>query len=391
MTQFGTKGIMATTAALLASTAIAHAGGVERNAQSTSLLFEEGTFLELGYNFVSPDVSGVQVLDAGVGSLAGSRSGNVTPDYSFASLGFRSDITDQLSYAIILDEPIGANVDYSGVGFGGGYLYRTGEGSQAELTSHQLTVAARYEMANGFSVYGGLRAVSFEGTVELFNGSGGGADRYTLDAEADTELGYMLGVAYERPDIALRVALTYYSETTHDVSATETTGLGTGDTSFETTVPQQVLLEAQTGVAEGTLVFGSIRWTEWTAFEISPEIYIAGVSAGRPLVDYEEDVWTWTIGGARVLTEQWTLLGSVTYEAEQDVFSGNLGPTDGRTTLGIGARFTEGPWRITGGINYSWIGDAETEAPNPFPEGTQFSSFRDNSAIGVGLRIGYTF
>ena len=103
------------------------------------------------------------------------------------------------------------------------------------------------------------------------------------------------------------------------------------------------------------------------------------------------NVLTWTIGGARVLTDQWTVLGSLTYEAEQDVFSGNLGPTDGRTSIGIGARFTEGPWRITGGINYSWIGDAETQAPNPFPAGTQFSEFRDNTAFGFGLRVGYSF
>jgi long-chain fatty acid transport protein len=354
------------------------------------MLFEAGTYLEFGYSFVSPDVSGVQVIPFGA-TPAGSASGNVAPSYSFTSLAFRSDISDNLSYAIILDEPIGADVDYEGLGAGVGYLYRTGLGSQAQLTSNQLTVAARYEMPNGFSVYGGVRALAFEGQVSLFNGSGGGATRYILDAEADTELGYMLGAAYERPEIALRVAMTYFSETTHDVSATETVGGAAAATSFETTVPQQLLLEAQTGVAEGTLVFGSIRWTDWTSFEISPTNYTAFVSNGRPLVDYEKDVFTYVIGGARVLNDQWTVLGSLTYEAEQDVFSGNLGPTDGRTSLGIGARYTYGALRITGGINYTWIGDAETQAPDPAPIGTQFSSFRNNDAIGVGLRIGYSF
>jgi long-chain fatty acid transport protein len=117
-----------------------------------------------------------------------------------------------------------------------------------------------------------------------------------------------------------------------------------------------------------------------------------GVSSGRALVDYEKDVFTYVIGGARVLNDQWTLLGSLTYEAEQDVFSGNLGPTDGRTSIGIGARYTQGNMRITGGINYTWIGEAETQAPEPpVPVGTQFSSFTGNSAIGVGLRVGYSF
>jgi long-subunit fatty acid transport protein len=385
-------------AALMTTTAMATAGGVERNAQTTAMLFEEGTYLELGYTFTNPDVSGTQVLDASpFGAPAGSRSGTVSPDFSHYSFAFRTDVTEALSFAIIYDEPIGAIVDYTANGFNPGYLYRLGAGSQAELSSEQVTFAARYEMPNGFSVYGGLRAVSFEGTVSLFNGSGGLGNplgRYLLDAEASTEVGYMFGAAYERPDIALRVALTYYSETTHDVSATETSDtFGTRATEFETSIPQQVLLEAQSGVAEGTLVFGSVRWTDWTEFEISPADYIDSVSGGRALVDYEKDVWTWTIGGARVLTDQWTLLGSLTYEAEQDVFSGNLGPTDGRTSIGIAARFTEGPIRITGGINYSWIGDAETEAPNlqDVPEGTRFANFRDNDALSVGLRIGYSF
>ena len=395
MTRFGTKGTLGAAALLLASTSLASAGGVERNAFTTGILFEEGTYAELGYSFVSPDVSGVQVLGiAAAGSPAGSNSGDVAPSYSFTSLAFRTDVTDQLSFALIIDEPIGASVDYAAIAPGTGYLYRFGTGSTADLSSQQTTLAARYEMPNGFSVYGGLRMVSFEGEVSLFSGSGGGAANYTLAANASTEIGYMIGGAYERPDIALRVALTYFSETTHDVNASEGTNAGTFATTFQTSIPQQLLLEAQTGVAEGTLVFGSLRWTDWTAFEISPTVYIAAVSDGRALVDYQNDVYTWTIGGARVLTDQWTVLGSVTYEAEQDVFSGNLGPTDGRTSIGIGARFSEGPWRITGGINYTWIGDAETQAPSlggTIPDGTQFSSFRDNTAFGFGLRIGYSF
>lgn len=382
------------TAALLASTALAHAGGVERNPQTTALLFEEGSYLEFSYTHSSPNVSGVQVLNlSSAGSPAGSESGDVAPAFSYGSLGFRTDVTDAVSVAITIDQPIGASVDYSANGRNPGYLYRAGVGSQAELTSQQLTVAGRYEMENGFSVYAGLRFISFDGGVSLFSGSGGGTTSYMLDAEASNEIGYLVGAAYEMPDIAMRVALTYFSATDHEVTATETVGGRALASTFETTVPQQVLLEAQTGVAEGTLVFGSVRWTEWTEFEISPSFYTARVSGGRALVDYEKDVWTLQLGGARAITENVALLGSITYEAEQDVFSGNLGPTDGRTSVGLGARFTQGPMRITAGVNYSWIGDAETQAPNlpGVPAGTQFSSFTDNDALSVGVRVGFTF
>lgn len=387
MTRFTTTTALA---ALLATTTIASAGGVERQGQSPAILFQDGTYVEFGFTYVDPEISGTQSRTAGASSLAGSQSGDIAPAYSYSSLSYRQDITEQVSFAFIYDSPIGADVNYMPNG-GSGYLYGTGSGSQAEIRSQALTVAARYEFSENVSVYGGLRAVAAEGNVALFESTGGGAARYQMEAESDYELGYMVGAAYERPDIALRVALTYYSATDHTFSGTETTGSGTTAMTFNTTIPQQLLLEAQSGVAEGTLVFGSIRWVDWSEFDITPPTYTGAISPGNSLVDYDNDTWTYTLGGARVLNEQWTALASLTYEASQGGFSGNLGPTDGRTSIGLGARYTAGNMTITGGINYTMIGDATTEAPGPFPPGLDFGNFQDNSALGFGLRVGYTF
>ncbi|MBF9060479.1 hypothetical protein HKCCSP123_14945 [Rhodobacterales bacterium HKCCSP123] len=387
----------AASAALLATTAIAQAGGVERASSSPAILFEEGTYVELSYTWADPSVSGEQSFGVPAsanppfpGAPDGSSSGDIAPAYSFAGLAFRTDINEQLSFALIFDEPIGALVNYTAIGGTPGYLYRIGAGSQAEITSSQITAALRYEMSNGFSVYGGLRGVTADGEVSLFNG-------YEMTASGSDELGYMIGAAYEIPDIALRVSLTYYSATTHTFSAQESALIqgqpfGPIPTTFETTIPQQVLLEAQSGVAPGTLVFGSVRWTEWSEFDITPVLFAQGAD-GASLVSYDNDTWTWTLGGARVLNDNWTILGSLTYEAEQGGFSGNLGPTDGRTSIGLAARYTQGPMRITAGVSYSLIGDAETEAPSslPVPSGTEFAQFRDNTALGFGLRVGFSF
>ena len=388
--------ITTATAALLATTSLAYAGGVEWQAQGTSILFEDN-YVEFGYTYVDPEVSGTQLLTASAASLAGSMSGDVTPDYSYYQFSLNTQVTDELSLALIVDQPIGAEVNYMPNG-GTGYLYGSGGGSQAQLRSDAITLAARYQFTENVSAYAGIRIVTATGNVSLFNGSGPPApasgNRYTMQADGTTELGYMLGAAYERPDIALRVALTYYSATTHTFTGTEgiLTPMNvavTGPTTFETTIPQQVLLEAQTGVAEGTLVFGSIRWTEWTAFEIAPPAFQA--ATGGALVDYDNDVWTYTLGGARRLTEDFALLASITHEASTGGFAGNLGPTDGRTSVGIGGRYDLGDWRITGGVSYSWLGDAETEAPGPFPAGLAFGDFDDNNSIAVALRIGYSF
>lgn len=45
-------------AALLATTSLASAGGIERNAFTTGILFEEGNYVELGFTYVDPTVSG---------------------------------------------------------------------------------------------------------------------------------------------------------------------------------------------------------------------------------------------------------------------------------------------------------------------------------------------
>lgn len=345
-------------AALLATTTIASAGGVERSAQSMGILFEEGTYAELSFSTVDPDVSGT----AGGGALA---SGDMLTRYNQFELRYHQDLSEELSFSLIVDSPIGADVAYPE---GTGYPLA---GANGTINSHAVSAILRYELEGGFSVYGGLRAVTAEGNVTL--------PGYRLDAQGSTELGYLVGAAYERPDIALRVSLTYQSATDHEFDSVESGLPGT----FPVTIPQSLTLEAQSGVAENTLVFGSIRWVDWSEFSIAPPFY------PTELVGYDDDTFTYTIGGARRLNDQWALLASIAYEAQNGGFSGNLGPTDGRTTIGLGARYDNGPWRISGGVSYSLIGDAETE--NPAVPGATLGTFTDNSALGFGLRVGYTF
>lgn len=356
MTRFTTT--TTAVAALLATTSLAFAGGVERSTQSMSILFEEGTYAEISYSFADPDVTGT----IGGGTIP---SGDITPSYTDFTLRYRQDLTDDLSIALINDSPIGADVAYP---TGTGYTF---QGSIGVIDSRALSAILRYEMDSGVSVYGGLRVVTLEGNVAL------PVAGYTLEADGSTEVGYILGAAYERPDIALRVSLTYQSATEHDMTSLEN---GVLPGTFPVTIPQSLTLEAQSGVAANTLVFGSIRWVDWTEFEVDGPF-------GPRVVSYDSDRTTFTIGGARRLNDQWTVLGSLAFEAQNDDLTGNLGPTDGLTTIGLGARYENGPWRVSGGLNYVMLGDATTQ----FPTGSPFGTFNDNTAIGAGIRIGYQF
>lgn len=373
--------IAVTGAALLASTALVNAGGVERSTQSVALLFEEGSYAEFSFARVNPEVSGVSQIPVGP-SPAGSLSGNISPSYTTLSFGYRQDLSDNLSMALIYDNHIGADVNYAP---GTTYLYNLGAGSQADLDGNALTALLRYEFPSNFSVYGGARVSQISGTVSLFNG-------YTMTTDTSTALGWVLGAAYERPDIALRVALTYNSAIEHDIDAVEGGIAPATATTFQTTLPASWNLEFQTGIAEDTLLFGSIRHVDWPAFDITPTVYTTLVSPGNALVDYSDPYTTYTIGVGRRFNESWS--GSVTYVYEGAVggFSGNLGPTDGRRGIGLGLRYDTGSgMSISGGVQYSWIGDAVTAAPAPVPPGTPYGVFADNTSVAAGLRIGFRF
>jgi long-chain fatty acid transport protein len=377
---------MAASAAILAATAVASAGGVERSSQSVGILFQEGTFAELSFAIVNPDVSGTQLVDVpSTGSLTGATSGDMTPSYNQFSLSYRQDLTEQLSFAFIMDEHIGADVNYVGTGTPFvGYLYNSGAGSQATIDGQAFTALLRYELPSAVSIYGGLRISQLEGNVSLFN-------FYTLQADGGTEVGYVLGVAYERPDIALRIALTYGSAIDHTFTGTEASPLisvNEPQVPFETTIPQSLTLEFQSGVAANTLVFGSIRWVDWTEFDVSPTNF-GSIAGGSSLSYYENDTITYNIGVGRRLNETWSGSLSLTHEPSGGGFFGNLGPTDGRSSVAVAAVYERGAIKVTGGVSYSWIGDATTQAPGPSE--TSFGSFTDNTSIAAGVRIGYQF
>lgn len=358
------KRVLMTASALATITSAAVAGGVDRSGQSAMILFAPGNYAELSFGFSAPDVSG---------SLGGGAvpSGNMAGDFTLLSFSVKKALTDSLDLAVIVDQPIGADVNYPATGI---YPLR---GSTAKLTSAAVTGLLRYRMPSNVSVFGGLRAESVHGTVALPL-----VAAYTLDTNTDYRLGYVLGAAWERPDIMARVAVTYNSSITHTLDANESTILGTSTGSFDTEVPQSVNLDFQTGISRKAqlLLFGSIRWQEWTNFNISPPAY--GAVIGGPLVSHKADRITYSLGLGKRFSDTWSGALTLGYEPKSGEITGNLGPTDGFGSVGVGATYEKNGMKITGGVRYTLIGDATT---------TIGAKFTNNSALGVGLKVGWTF
>ncbi len=351
------------------SATAAGAGNIERTTQSVALLFEPGNYLEFNFGYVSPTVSGTSTLTGSETS-----SGDMLESYSNLSLGLKSQLNDRWDLGLVLDQPIGADTLYpTGTGY-------PAAGAVGTLDSAALTLLTRYKFDGGFSVIGGLRLQETDGVVNLPFIPGGG---YTMHTSTERDLGYVVGVGYERPDIALRVALTYNSEIEHSFTSTESSFLGADvPGEFTTIIPQSLNLEFQTGVAPDTLLFGNLRWQKWNDFRIAPDGYDAII--GGPIVSYPGNATTLNLGLGRRFTEKWSGAVTVGYQDGAGLPTGNLGPTNGYRSIGLAATYTEGPMRITGGIRYIDLGNARTIPPIN-------GEFSGNHAIAAGIRVAYNF
>ncbi|KPA22680.1 Outer membrane protein transport protein (OMPP1/FadL/TodX) [Shimia sp. SK013] len=345
--------------ALSISAGSAFAGGLDRSGQGINLIFEEGTVAQFSYGFVSPSVSG---------TLGGAPSGNVGVGHGITGFGYKQSINDRLDVAIIYDQPFGAKVDYSP-----DYPLSGGPGSpdnlRAQATTETLTALMRARLENGFSVYGGLRGQGASANLDV------PAAGYSMTSSTAYDLGYLVGAAWERPDIAARVALTYNSSIDHTVRMDENGSIGSHYSDFKT--PHSLNLEFQTGVASNTMVFGSVRWVDWSQLSIESPNY-----PGNVILAYEDDTITYTLGVGQRFSDKFSGAISVGFEDSVPGAVSDLGPTNGSVSLGIGGTYSRNNAEITFGVRHVWLGDATTDSG---------AVFTDNSAWAAAINLTYHF
>ena len=375
--------------ATIAAAGSLHAAALEQTVPTAvRLLYQEGMYAEFGLAYADPDQSGHDaILPPGVAGpgpvpITGNTGDLFRARWNFSG-AFKGDINDRLSYAVLFDQPYGADTFYRQGSFPDAFNYA---GSLADVKTYQVSGVLAYDVNPNVKVYGGLRAERLDAKAAVPFVSG-----YSVDAGKNWGYGYLVGAAYARPEIALRVALTYMSKIAHDLDTDEELLIG-GDaffrdhTSTDVDTPQSVSLEFQTGINPKTLAFGSVRWVDWSEFDISPPLYEQAIAQligePRPLVDYADDWWTYNLGIGRQLTANLAGSVSITYEPSIGGTMTTLGPYDGRTTGSIGLSYDYGQINVTGGLTYGVLGDATNLLDTDFDDG---------SVWGAGLRVGYTF
>ena len=331
------------------------AGGLEESDQDTSILFATGNVLEATGYYVNPSVSG---------SEGSSSTGSVGDSYGSYVLQLKHDITDQLAVAFIIDQPVTSFITYpNGTAV-------TFEGSSVDVDSNALTALVRYRFDNNVSLYGGVRADKINSAnVEIpFLG-------YSLASKGSAEPGFVLSVAYEIPDIALRASLTYNSATKHTLTGTENGAA----TRYDAELPQSLDFQFQTGVSAKTLVFARVRWRDWSNGTVNPPGF-AAFGLG-PLAEYEDSVG-YSVGVGHSLNEHWSIGASLFYEEDSEPLASDLSPVGNQTTLTLSANYETEQFYVTGGLSFTKLGDVTTDS------GAKFSG---NNATSFGLTVGYKF
>lgn len=364
-------------ALLLGTASTAAALGLDRSAQDIGAIFEPGNFARLSFGYTQPTISGTDRL--------GNDTGNIGRDFSTVSGALTFAVDPSISVGIIVDQPYGADVRYEG-----NPATTLLGGTAAELDSLALTFLGRYRFDNGFSVHAGARQLRLDGAVTLSGQAYGPLNGYNVTLDDGSGWGYVVGGAFERPDIALRVALTYSSAIDVDFDSVERVGpavVARGTTTV--TAPESVNLDFQTGIAADTLLFGQIRWADYPSLRVTPPFF--GSATGGGSITDIEDTMSYTLGIGRRLTDQIAGRVSVIYEPKTgDDLKSPLTPYNGQIALaaGIGYDVTD-QINVSGGVRYTWFGDAAAAAGGCADVGC--APFDGNTALSVGMQVAYRF
>ncbi len=404
----------------------AFAAAIDRSGQSMAAFLQPGNYFEAGLSILDPKVEGKvregftpNAAPASVIGLQNTNLSDIAGDYMFYNAALKLQLTDQVSFGFIYDQPFGADASYSvadtGSAVAGGQgLFHNGTSATAvEVDTQNLSFIFGYQPNKHFNFYAGPVYQTVKGNVQLRGlgyGGSGTFGSYNADIKETGDIGWLAGAAYQIPDIALKASVTYRSEIDHSTHLNETfnapslfAGLNAVP-SKETTIttPESVNLDLQSGIMADTVAFANIRWVNWKDFSIQPDKFTTAskhpavqASTGKPefaLVAYTDDQWSVNAGVGRKVTDKWAGNVSVGYDTGAGNPVSTLGPTEGYWNLGVGVQYSPTPATfIAGGVKYFWLGDAKAQAASQFNTDAYLADFTDNNAIAYGLKLGYRF
>ena len=346
------------------------AEGLERVNLDPSFMLEPGTYAEFGMGQIAPSISAVGAL-VNVDNVAGT--------YTATTMAAKTSIGSKIDAGIwYTSQGNGVLIDYGTLA--GGLQVN------ADVSLPTLAGMVRYKLSDSMSVIGGLKRASMDSgsTVSASAASAGiGQGSWTFGSASGTSAVY--GIISEIPEIAMRMTVLMESSAAIDVPTTYVQDGVNHTGTTKAPVGDATTISLQTGIAPNTLLFGSLKMSNWK--DDQTMVPINGGTQRHQISDYS-DGQSYTIGLGRRFNDQ--LSGRVSYfrdpASDCDAASA-LAPVCERTSLSLGANYAISD-QSSLSVGYSWsqYGDATIFA------GTALQSTTTNSSVStLGVRLSYKF
>lgn len=421
--------VLVTVATTLMATA-AHAGGFSTEGVNPSgVLFNDKGFViqgALGYAMPQrryTNAVGTQQHAPPGGPppfvpALGSSSSDATPNYFLLSGDLKVGFNDEIDCALRGHQPYKLDNEVDD-GFNGEYIQN---GFKIDAFGIDATCSYKFDLGNGYRLraIGGIRSTDLEATrtnkasepylafvstlfpeIDMPAGFGAGPDHTNeYSFKADRGYGYRVGASFEIPQYALRAQVIYDSKIKLDMSGTQRIFDGTSEimnqaATVDVELPQSISARFQTGINPTTLVYGGVRWMNWSDIS-SLDIFVAGPSnpaLNKVLTTGWDDGWTIEGGVQKKLTDD--LSGTLGLKWDKGIGGGY---TDTWTANAGVAYDIDDNWRISFGGSVSLLTSSTETSGVPYEVGdspgggASGSSYKQGNdwAYAIGTRLQYS-
>ena len=387
----------ASVAALALGSTMAVAEGLERVNLDTSFMYENGTHAEFSFGSVNPSIP----ADWTIGS-----SNNLASSFAVTNFAAKTSLGDKF------DVGLWRTNNSNGVAIDWGPTFPIA----ADLTVSGLVGLVRYSVSDNFSVMAGIKRLQSdagasvsvplgrtpsdgtEAAVGMNPDESLGVASYTIPSGSATTSVY--GIAYERPEIAMRLELLLEGETEMSMNAAYSIA-GSGDVfvdavndgtaeldgdytgSAKIGIGDAMTFNFQTGIAANTLLFGSVRSSRWKNNQTVAPNPLTGSS---PLSTFG-DGQSYTIGVARKFSD--SLSGSISTFNDPASGCGDasaLSPTCENRSISLGAKIAlSDDMNLSLGTTWSRRGTATVDL-SPLTATTSKSV-----VTSYGMKLSYKF
>lgn len=293
------------------------AGGFDNSGRPFSIIFADASMLQINVNAIQPRIDLHVSRSMGQGpSQPELTVDSIVSDYIDAMFGLHWHINDNLNCAAQWEQPFRFQTSYPDDQLS--YQYDSGNVQSqvpapidSEYNSQSVTLACRIGIhfkhsagafsSSKLSLIAGPKYQTIKGrfSSDLSRFDQGEFDNYRAQLQGSDEWAYLIGLAYEIPELAFRVSVFFHNEIEHELTGQvdaplpDLSGTLSHSLSGRTLTPKAVNFSLQSGIAEDWLAFLVLRWGDWSSVD---EILVQAGPLSQQLDLFSNDTLNYEVG-----------------------------------------------------------------------------------------------